>query len=70
MNFWKMTFLEDDIEVITNNIIRLTFLSRISEITDVNVLPNEHLFKILVYSSNTFNDVSNKLIITETIPIH
>ena len=51
------------------NNIRLTFLSRISEIigTDVNVLPNEHLFKILVYGSNTFNDVSNKLIITATI---
>ena len=51
------------------NIIRLTFLSRISEIigTDVNVLPNEHLFKILVNDSNTFNDVSNKLILTETI---
>ena len=42
---------------------------RISEIigTDINVLPNEHLFKILVYGSNTFNDVSNKFIITETI---
>ena len=51
------------------NNIRLTFLSRISEIigTDVNVLPNEHFFKILVYGSNTFNDVSNKLIITATI---
>ena len=42
---------------------------RISDIigTDVNVLPNGHLFKILVYGSNSFNDVSNKLIITETI---
>ena len=42
---------------------------RISDIigTDVNVLPNGHLFKILVYCSNSFNDVSNKLIITETI---
>ena len=50
------------------NAIRLTFLSRISDIgTDVNVLPNGHLFKILVYCSNTFNDVRNKLIITETI---
>ena len=50
------------------NAIRLTFLSRISDIgTDVHVLPNGHLFKILVYGSNSFNDVSNKLIITETI---
>ena len=50
------------------NAIRL-FLSRISDIigTDVNVLPNGHLFKILVYGSNPFNDVINKLIITETI---
>ena len=51
------------------NAIRLTFLSRISDIigTDVNVLPNEHFFKILSYGSNSFNDVSNKLIISETI---
>ena len=42
---------------------------RISDIigTDINVLTNEHLFKIPVYGSNSFNDVSNKLIITETI---
>ena len=46
------------------NAIRLTLLSRISDIigTNVKVLPNG-----LVYGSNSFNDVSNKLIITETI---
>ena len=31
------------------------------------VLPNEHLSHILMYGSNVCNDVSNELIISETI---
>ena len=48
---------------------RSTLLCKISAIisSDVTVLPDEHLFFILVYGSNVYNFVSNKLILTETI---
>ena len=48
---------------------RSSLLCKISAIIgcDVTVLPDEHLFFILVYGSNVYNFVSNKLISTETI---
>ena len=48
---------------------RSTLLCKISAIvcSDVTVLPDEHLFFILVYGSNVYNLVSNNLILTETI---
>jgi len=48
---------------------RSVLLSEISEIinSDVTVLPDEHLYHILVYGSNVYNFVSNRLIITETL---
>ena len=48
---------------------RTTLLSNISNIinSDVTVLPNEHLYYILVYGSNVYNSICNKLILTETI---
>ena len=48
---------------------RTELLSKISEIvtSDVSVLPDDHLYHILVYGSNVYNPVSNGLIITETI---
>ena len=48
---------------------RSVLLSEISEIinSDVTVLPDEHLYHILVYGSNVYNSVSNRLIIPETI---
>ena len=49
--------------------LRTIYLSRISDIlgSDIMVLPNEHLSHILMYVSNVCNDVSNELIISETI---
>ena len=51
------------------NVQRISLLSKISDIvgSDITVLPDEHLYNILVYGSNTYNYVTNKLIITETI---
>ena len=48
---------------------RTTPISKISNIieSDVTVFPMEHLYQILVYGSSVFNDVSNKLTISETI---
>ena len=48
---------------------RTELLTKISEIitSDVSVLPDDHLYHILVYGSNVYNPVSNGLIITETI---
>ena len=49
--------------------IRSTLLSKISDIisADVTVLPDEHLYHILIYGSNVYNSVCNRLIITKTI---
>ena len=48
---------------------RTTLLSKISDIVhaDVSVFPDEHLYHILVYGSNVYNFITNKLIITESI---
>ena len=48
---------------------RSSLLCKISAIIswDVTVLSDEHLFFILVYDSNVYNFVSNKLILIETI---
>ena len=48
---------------------RKSLLSNVSDIinSDVTVLPNEHLYYILVYGSNVYNSITNKLIITESI---
>ena len=49
--------------------LRTTYLSKISDIigSDVTVLPNDHLTYILMYGSNIYNDVSNELILIETM---
>ena len=51
------------------NHLRTIYLSKISEIigSDISVLPNEHLYNILIYGSNVFNNVTIELIISETI---
>ena len=48
---------------------RNILLSKISEITgsDITVLPNDHLNQIIMYGSNVFNPISNKLIIEQSI---
>ena len=48
---------------------RSTLLSKISYIihSDVTVFPDKHLYHVLVYGSNVYNSVSNRLIIIETI---
>ena len=48
---------------------RIPFLDRISDVvhSDVTVLPDEHLLNILLYGSNVYNSITNKLIIGETI---
>ena len=48
---------------------RTPFLGRISDVihSDVTVLPDEHLLHILLYGSNMYNSITNKLIISETI---
>ena len=47
---------------------RAIFLSKISDIIhNVSVFPDEHLFHILIYGSNVYNSVCNKLILIETI---
>ena len=49
--------------------LRQTYLSKISEITnsDVSVLPKDHLTDLLLYGSKAYNNISNELILTETI---
>ena len=48
---------------------RIALLDNVSNIvgTDINVLPNEHLMHVLLYGSNVYNKMCNKLIIHETI---
>ena len=48
---------------------RTTLLSKISDLigSDVSIFPDEHLYYILIYGSNVYNNISNGLIITETI---
>ena len=49
--------------------LRSSFLSKISDIihSDVVIFPGEHLLHIILYGSNVFNHLSNKLIIEQTI---
>ena len=49
--------------------VRATLLSKISDIihSDVFVLPDEQLLHILLYGSNVYNGITNKLILSETI---
>ena len=48
---------------------RATLLSKISDIiqNDVSVLPDEYLSHILIYGSNIYNLVCNRLILAETL---
>ena len=48
---------------------RINLLSKISELmgSDVSALPNDHLNHILIYGSNVFNTICNKLIIEQSI---
>ena len=47
---------------------RAILLSKISDIIhNVSVFPDEHLFHMLIYGSNVYNSVCNKLILIETI---
>ena len=49
--------------------LRKTYLSKISEVTnsDITILPNDHLTDLLLYGSKAFNDITNELILTETV---
>ena len=50
-------------------VLRNTYLGKISQIvkSDVTILPIDHLSQLLLYGSKAFNDISNDLILTETI---
>ena len=45
------------------------YLSNISQIvkSDVTIFPDDHLTDLLLYGSKSFNNISNELIINETI---
>ena len=49
--------------------LRNDYLSKISQIvkSDITVFPDDHLTDLLLYGSESFNDISNNLIINETI---
>ena len=49
--------------------IRSDYISKVSQIvkSDVSVFPNDHLTDLLLYGSKSFNNVSNELILNETI---
>ena len=49
--------------------IRYKLLGNISLIigSDITLLPSEHLTNILLYGSNVYSNITNKLILTETI---
>ena len=51
------------------NDLRHTYLGKISQIvqSDITILPNDHLTDLLLYGSKAYNDITNELIITETI---
>ena len=48
---------------------RNILLSKVSDIVqaDLSVILDEHLYNIMVYGSNVYNMITNKLIMTETI---
>ena len=49
--------------------LRQIYLSKISQITNsnVNILPKDHLSDLLLYGSKAYNEITNELILTETI---
>ena len=49
--------------------LRVFYFGKISEIigSDVTALPKDHLIKILMYGSNVYNTITNKLIIKQTL---
>ena len=49
--------------------LRSDYLSNISQIvkSDVTIFPDDHLTDLLLYGSKSFNNISNELIINETI---
>ena len=49
--------------------LRCTYLGKISQIinSDITILPNDHLTNLLLYGSNAYNNISNDLILNETI---
>ena len=51
------------------NRLRSDYLSKISQIvkSDVTVFPKDHLTDLLLYGSESFNDITNNLILNETI---
>ena len=51
------------------NVLRNSYLSNISNVigSDVSYLPNERLLFISLYGSNVYNDITNELILSETI---
>ena len=51
------------------NSLRKTYLSKISQIvkSDITIFPTDHLSHLLLYGSSAYNDISNELILSETI---
>ena len=51
------------------NTLRNTYLCKISDIvnSDVTIFPNDHLTDLLLYGSKAYNEVTNNLILNETI---
>ena len=49
--------------------LRGAYLGDISQIvkSDITILPTDHLTQLLLYGSKVYNDISNQLILTETI---
>ena len=48
---------------------RSVLLSKVSDIinSDVNVLPKQHFTQILLYGSNVFNEITNRLILNQSM---
>ena len=48
---------------------RTILLSKISEIvaSDISVLPKDHIVQLILYGSNVFNSIANKLILEQSI---
>ena len=48
---------------------RVSLLSNISSIigSDITILPSEHLVNLILYGSNVYNDITNNLILSETL---
>ena len=49
--------------------LRNSYLCKISDIvgSDVTIFPNDHLIDLLLYGSKAYNEVTNDLILNETI---